>query len=226
MQTTAFTVPMGFQESTPEPFSVSPAIAPALAAIAPLLLDVKLPLAQVPEPFLFLQGAVEELIDGIVILTESQELVYANENAKRILEQLNQDKLDLQVLPQEIAHICQSLINSRALFPDQNWRIKSEITMSESIALQVQVRWLRLDKMAKAYLLLTLEDRYQVLKTIALEEAKRYGLTPREEEVWVLHRAHYTYKKIATKLYITPNTVKKHMRSIHAKQKEGGIFRG
>jgi DNA-binding CsgD family transcriptional regulator len=51
------------------------------------------------------------------------------------------------------------------------------------------------------------------------EESQKYGLTCREQEIWLLHRANYTYKQIALELCITPNTVKKHMKSIYSKQK-------
>jgi RNA polymerase sigma factor (sigma-70 family) len=68
-------------------------------------------------------------------------------------------------------------------------------------------------------LLLTIEDRQQAIINLVLEEADRYGLTPREKNVWLLHHNNYTYKQIAAELGITPNTVKKHMRSIYAKKK-------
>ncbi|NEP55025.1 MAG: hypothetical protein F6K65_42090 [Moorea sp. SIO3C2] len=69
-------------------------------------------------------------------------------------------------------------------------------------------------------MILVIEDRRQAIDNILIEEAKQYGLTPREKEVWMLHRGDLTYKEIATKLEITPNTVKKHMRSIHAKKRD------
>ena len=54
---------------------------------------------------------------------------------------------------------------------------------------------------------------------LALTEADRYGLTPREAEVWLLRRANRPCKEIAVDLRISLNTVKKHMKSILAKQK-------
>ena len=68
-------------------------------------------------------------------------------------------------------------------------------------------------------LLLAIEDRYQAVRNMAIEEADRYGLTPREKEVWILHRIGLTYKQTASELCITPNTVKKHMKSIYVKAK-------
>lgn len=167
-----------------------------------------------------LQGLIENLIDGILILTEERELVYANESAHRVLRQLNQDRPRANIVPREIWHVCQSLIQSRSLFPNQRWLIESKIFIDDSTSLHIRARWLNLDTIANPCLLLTLEDRYQAIRNIAVEEAQNFGLTPREKEVWLLHRAHYTYKNIASELEITPNTVKKHMKSIHAKQKK------
>lgn len=167
-----------------------------------------------------LQGIIAELMDGVLILTDQQEIVYANDNARRILNRLNQVHSPANWVPQEIEHICRYLIHSRSLFPNQHWLTESEVFIDQTTPLHIQARWLKLEAVEQPYLLLTLEDRYQTLKNIAIEEAERYGLTPREKEVWILHRANRTYKQIATELCITPNTVKKHMRSIHIKQRE------
>jgi DNA-binding CsgD family transcriptional regulator len=75
-------------------------------------------------------------------------------------------------------------------------------------------------------LLLTIEDRQQAVLNLVIEEADRYGLSPREKEVWLLQQSNYTYKQIAAELGITPNTVKKHMRNIYAKKRiqQDGAF--
>jgi DNA-binding NarL/FixJ family response regulator len=167
-----------------------------------------------------LQGIIAELMDGVLILTDQQEIVYANDSARRILKRLNQVHSPAKWVPQEIEHICQYLIHSRSLFPNQHWLTESEVFIDQTTPLHIQARWLKLETVEQPYLLLTLEDRYQTLKNISIEEAERYGLTPREKEVWILHRANCTYKQIATELCVTPNTVKKHMRSIHIKRRE------
>jgi DNA-binding CsgD family transcriptional regulator len=166
------------------------------------------------------QEVIEDLIDGILIITEQKELVYANDTARRVLRELNQEKLRVDLIPKEIWHMCQALIQSRSLFPSQHWLIESEIITSNSTTLHIRVRWLKIDSIEKNCILINLEDPYQAIKNLAVEEAQRYGITRREKEVWLLHRAHYTYKQIALELCITPNTVKKHMKNIYAKQKD------
>jgi DNA-binding CsgD family transcriptional regulator len=77
---------------------------------------------------------------------------------------------------------------------------------------------LNLDAIQSPCVLVTLEDRLQSIQSTAIAEGHRYGLTPREAEVWLRYRASYSYKDIASELYISHNTVKKHMKSIHAKR--------
>lgn len=55
------------------------------------------------------------------------------------------------------------------------------------------------------------------LQEIALVEAKRYGLTARETELWQLRRGAMTYQEIAEMLTISVNTVKRHLQAIYSK---------
>jgi DNA-binding CsgD family transcriptional regulator len=167
-----------------------------------------------------LQNVISGLVDGVLILTDQKKLLYANECAVRILRLLNQREDSLNPIPQEIWHLCQALISSLRLFPNQYWLLESKIVISASISLHIQVKWLKMVAIDQTYLLVVLEDEQQSLKDIAIVEAQKYGLTVREQEIWLLHRSRYTYKQIAVELNITPNTVKKHMKSILAKQKE------
>jgi ATP/maltotriose-dependent transcriptional regulator MalT len=178
------------------------------------------------ETLKFPPGLIDSLINGVLILTVQRELIYANDAAWRVLRQLTSVKSRENQVPQEIWHICQYLIHSRQMFPRQHWFMESEISTDETTALHIRARWFQVETIADPCLLLMLEDRYEVLKTWAIEEAKRYGLTPREKEAWLLHRSNYTYKEIARELRITPNTVKKHMQSIHAKQKDAFVNKG
>jgi DNA-binding CsgD family transcriptional regulator len=162
---------------------------------------------------------IEECLDGILVFTDEKQLLYANDGAHKILSQLRQDEASSSRIPEEIWHICQALIQSRHQFPDQNWLIEFDIFTHDAKILHICSRWLKLETMEHPCLLLTIEDRQQAILNIVMEEVRKYGLTPREKEVWLMHRNTSTYKQIATELGITPNTVKKHMRSIYAKQK-------
>lgn len=165
------------------------------------------------------EEVIENLIDGILLLTEQRELIYANDCARRILRQFNHGITLTSIVPEEIWYTCQMLIESRHLFPDQYWLIESKVFVSDSVALNVRVKWLKLLNLERPCLLLSIRDQYQYIRDTALEESQKYGLTSREKEIWLLHRANYTYKQVASELCITPNTVKKHMKNIYLKQK-------
>lgn len=171
------------------------------------------------KPISLLQAVLEGFIDGILILTEQGECLHANHCARRIWEQLSSGNTPASAVPAEIWHVCESLIESRDLFPNQKMIIESEISKSESVAFRVRVRWLKLEQIKRPCLLVTLEDRYQSIQRMVTTDVHKYGLTPREAEVWLLYRANYSYKEIADELFITLNTVKKHMKNIHAKRK-------
>lgn len=166
------------------------------------------------------QGIVEGLSDGILILDEEGEIIYANDCAKQICHQLYRQLRKPLSVPTSIWNICQVLIESSSLFPNKNIVFSDRITTGVEDAFAVRVRWLNLSQFERHYLLVTLENQSCSLQTIAIAEARIYGLTPSETKVWLLYRADYTYKQIASALYITINTVKKHMKNIHAKRQD------
>ena len=166
----------------------------------------------------FLQEVIEGLQDGILIVTETGELIHANASGYRFCYQINQGNSDQNVLPPVIWQLCESLIESRNLFPEQLIIAIDEIVLDKLTNFRVRVRWLDLDLFEYPCFLVTIENRYETLKNSAIAEIKKYDLTPREAEIWLLYRSNYSYKEIANELYITLNTVKKHMKNIHAKR--------
>jgi DNA-binding CsgD family transcriptional regulator len=67
--------------------------------------------------------------------------------------------------------------------------------------------------------LVTLEDRGQSIENLAIADMKKFELTDREGQVWQLRLAGRSYREIAAELYITDNTVKKHIKSILSKRR-------
>jgi DNA-binding CsgD family transcriptional regulator len=165
-----------------------------------------------------LQAVVEGFVDGVLILTDRGEWVYANTQAHRICPSLFQGASPPDAVTQEIWRVCQSLIDSHQIFPEETIIIESEVVTNSSVSYRIRARWLGFDESQRLFLLVTLEDLHQSIENMALADVKKYGLTPREAEVWLLRRSNYSYKEIAAKLDITSNTVKKHMKSIYAKQ--------
>jgi len=166
------------------------------------------------------QELIQHCMGNVLVFTDQKQLVYANDGAYKTLSQLHQDEYLDDFIPDEIWHICQSLIQIRDAFPGQNWLIEFDIFTSKTTLLHIRSRWFKSNSFASPCLLLTIEDRQEAIVNIVLEDAEKYGLTPREKEVWLLQHHGYTYKQIAAQLGITPNTVKKHMRSIHSKRND------
>jgi DNA-binding CsgD family transcriptional regulator len=167
-----------------------------------------------------LQGIIENFIDGILILTDRGELVQANNLACQICNRLVQGKPQPNLVPQEIWRVCQALIEICGSYCDRSVIMESEITTEPSTTLRIRARWLALDVRSHPCLLVILEDRYHSIQNLAIAEVDRYGLSPREAEVWLLRRANYYLKDIATELHISLNTVKKHLKNIHAKREK------
>lgn len=167
-----------------------------------------------------LQGIIEGLIDGVLVLTKQGEWVYANEYGRHLCHQLSPCESASDSIPQAIVRACDILRARHESLSAETMAIDQEIRVNESMTFRLRVQWLVLEESAQPYLLVTLEDQNQSRKMQAIADAKKYGLTRREAEVWLLHQSRFSYKEIAKNLYITPNTVKKHIKNIYAKQQE------
>lgn len=162
----------------------------------------------------FLLSVLEGLVDGILILSSNGDLVYANTPASQICQQF-----DAEPYPIEVWRSCEALIESRQWYGDRSLVIESELITEKNQTYRIRVQWLKFDQQdSDMYLLVRLEDQQRSLQSLAVTEAKKYGLTPREAEVWFLKRCNLSRKEIAARLYITIDTVKKHLGNIQSKR--------
>jgi ATP/maltotriose-dependent transcriptional regulator MalT len=168
---------------------------------------------------LSLINKVETLTTGVIVLNNAGKVIDANEQGLNFIRQMNQSNSFTGSVPQEILHLCESFIKSRALFPDQYWLMESRVFIDQVTAFHLQIQWVKTDQESEPYLLLKIEDEYRLTKYFLFEEALKYEFTAREREIWMLYKTNHTYKDIATRLGITPNTVKKHMKNIFVKLK-------
>ncbi|AFZ16307.1 helix-turn-helix transcriptional regulator [Allocoleopsis franciscana] len=166
----------------------------------------------------WLQYIIEGLVDGVLVLTQQGEWVYANECGRQICHQLAPNQSQKNFVPSAIWRVCELLLARLEPFADQEMVVNNEIKLANSFSFRIRVRWLVLEESACHYFLVTIEDQHQARKIQAIADAKKYGLTRREAEVWSLHQSKLSYTEIADKLYITLNTVKKHIKNIYAKQ--------
>ncbi|NEQ30669.1 MAG: helix-turn-helix transcriptional regulator [Leptolyngbya sp. SIO4C5] len=167
-----------------------------------------------------LTAVIEALSDGILILSLEGKVLQANRCAARLCRYLQKLENDSQAVPRAIWHLCESLIESRELFPSKVFVIEDSLHAADHITIRIRVQWLEFDSIGQSYLLVTLEDCKKLAELAAVAEAQRFQLTPRESEVWQLKRSNYNYEEIADQLYISVNTVKKHIKNIYAKRNQ------
>lgn len=162
-----------------------------------------------------LQSILESLIDGVMVMTDQHDLVYANGMARTIYAQLWHSASD--PLPREIQRIYQSLLERKEVYPNQPVVIETEV-ITPKTTFRIRAQWLALEIASRPCFLLRLQDQNQSVQSLALAEAQKWALTPRETEVWSQRRSGCSRKSIAANLYISVDTVKKHLKNIHLKQ--------
>lgn len=178
---------------------------------------------------LLLQAVVEGMMDGVLLINPHGEVLQSNSCARRICQQLQQashyqTSYSSSKLPAEIWRVCAALQESRELFPDKKIIPESEITVN-GLTIRIRAQWLQVQPginstgASDACILVTLEDQEQTFQNRAIADMQKFGLTPREGQIWTLRLQGYSYHEITAKLFITENTVKKHIKSILAKRR-------
>lgn len=106
--------------------------------------------------FPLLQSILESFTEGLLILTESGEMLYANDLARQINQQLTPSSQT--PISEEIWRVCAGLIESRSLFPNQKLILDSEVITLDSTVIRIQAQWFSLAKVQQACILVNLED--------------------------------------------------------------------
>ncbi|XGV95142.1 MAG: LuxR C-terminal-related transcriptional regulator [Leptolyngbya sp. BL-A-14] len=175
------------------------------------------------ETFSLLSVLVDALPKGLIVLSINQAIVYWNQNARRLCQKLSASQRYWTPLPTVIAELCQELATADMTHHEP---MLLDYQTPERAAFRLTASWLSKGSNGEmspllnqqSYILITVEDRDEVLQQDIQVEQKKFQLTNREAEVWLLLRQEYSYQAIATKLHISLNTVKTHIRNIHAKR--------
>ncbi|MGB3765368.1 MAG: helix-turn-helix transcriptional regulator [Phormidesmis sp.] len=161
-----------------------------------------------------LRAALESFQDGFIIASQSGEVHQINGPAERICQQLRPAPGSL---PTEIWWVCESAMVNQEVLSFQKIGLDAEIVLPGSGTVRVRVQNIQVAQIA--CLLIVLEDRQQTIFNRALSEAALFGLTARETEVWQLRLRGDGYKEISAALWISVDTVKKHVKNILAKRR-------
>ncbi len=168
--------------------------------------------------FSILRAALEGLQDGFIVASQSGEIEKINAPAQRICNLLGAIKsTGDSVLPVEIWQICQTALQNQSVLSFQKIGLDAEIILPELGTVRIRVQNIQLAQ--TPHLMIVLEDCQQTMRNKALSDAALFGLTERETEVWQLRLRGADYSEISTTLWISANTVKKHMKNILAKQR-------
>ncbi|MBE9108547.1 helix-turn-helix transcriptional regulator [Nodosilinea sp. LEGE 07298] len=160
----------------------------------------------------------EGFADGVLLLTQEGSCLYSNQEGRRLCRVLKEGQHSADAVPLGVWLMYRHMSESRSLFGDEALVPTQTLTGAKNQQVRAKVQWLNLPADPEAYLLVLLEDQSRSAQATALLEAVRYKLTPREKDVWLLRYANCSYKEIAAKLFVSVNTVKRHLKSISAKR--------
>lgn len=170
--------------------------------------------------FSLLSAVLEGFADGLLILAKDGSCLHSNQEGKAFCRDLGTQAQPSVTVPNCLWSMCKHLLESRELFPDHALVLTQSFRGSADYHIRARVQWLDFPAAPDTYLLVLLENQTRSAQSSALLESIQYNLTPREKEVWILRRANNSYEAIAQELYITVNTVKRHLKSIHAKRRQ------
>ncbi|OKH48166.1 helix-turn-helix transcriptional regulator [Phormidium tenue] len=160
----------------------------------------------------------EGFADGVLLLTQEGNCIYSNREGRRLCQVLRDGQHSADAVPLGVWLMCRHMIESRSLFAGLALVPTQTFIGTKNQLVRAKVQWLGVPPDSDAYLLVLLEDQSRSAQATALLEAVRYKLTPREKDVWLLRHANCSYKEIAAKLFVSVNTVKRHLKSISAKR--------
>lgn len=168
---------------------------------------------------IFLSVIFDTAFDGLLIISETGEIVKTTVSADKICSRLLPPGSCSGILPKEICRMLDTLLRSREECADSFGLVEEEISNDIFPLLYMRACWCSLPASNSPYILIVFEDRYSANCSIARTESIQYELTPRESEVWELSRNNRPQNEIANKLFISINTVKKHLKNIQMKKR-------
>ncbi|MEO0770448.1 MAG: helix-turn-helix transcriptional regulator [Cyanobacteria bacterium J06649_4] len=165
-----------------------------------------------------LRAVLGSLQDGFIIASQTGDIHQINQPAERICDLLHESSSKTQdnQLPNEIWSVCQTALNNQDVLSFSKIGFDAEIILPNLGTVRIRVQNISIAQ--APCLLIVLEDRQQTIRNKALSDAALYGLTERETEVWQMRIRGAAYKEISTALWISIDTVKKHVKNINAKK--------
>ncbi len=173
---------------------------------------------------LLYQAILEEFGHGILLVTPDHQQVYANTQARNICQNLSPSSPGSPSIPSLVRYACKCLLQTQASSQGKRVVVDHSLSPQQLVTVRITARWLEVPKASAQspegpYILVILESSIPPEASVIRAVQPDYGFTPREAEVWSLARAGHTYREVAQRLFISLNTVKKHMKSALAKER-------
>lgn len=164
------------------------------------------------------QAVLGNLQDGFIIADPAGRIQQINLPAERICNLLTAEVSEKNSqLPIEIWQICCAALKRKDVLSFNKIGLDADIILPDIGTVRIRVQNISIASVP--HLLIVLEDRQQTIRNKALSDAALYGLTDRETEIWQMRLRGDAYKEISTTLWISVDTVKKHVKNILAKQR-------
>jgi hypothetical protein len=182
------------------------------------------PLSETSVLNLIRSSLLESLSQGVIVASRSLEPLYWNAKARALCQHLTGSEFPPLELPADVSEVCHRLIRNERL-SDRPFVMECQAPTGQTI--RISARWLELaggqatdlERQRQSYILVFLENCHDLLYEELRIERKKYDLTEREAEVWMLLRQEYSYQEIAKMLQISLNTVKTHVKNVYAKKR-------
>jgi len=162
--------------------------------------------------------------DGVLVLDHEGSIVFSNNYANQICQRILEETPATAPAANEIWQLYQLLKQAKegAIAPQRLALMEGEFYAGPGNDIRVRIQTVELEQTDGLCFLIVLEDRQETVRRAAIAEIRKFKLTPREAEVWVWRRMGMTYNEIADKLFVTIDTVKKHLKNIYAKREAKG----
>lgn len=167
--------------------------------------------------------AISLLVDSFLLLNSDGDIILSNAKGDELLQKMQTAPSQLgrqpqAALPMTALKACDLLLENRAILSDQS--LPTQVTLTVYPDIQLRISLLETEDEQEPLFLVAMEDKQQSSLTQATVDQWLFGLTNREKEVWTLRLQDYAYQEIAETLYLSVNTVKRHMKAILAKQEQ------
>jgi DNA-binding CsgD family transcriptional regulator len=163
---------------------------------------------------------------GFMLLDHQGTLVQSSPYAQELCRAMDCEVLPQRLkplnpkewLPIKISSLIRCLRESRQRLPEHRIQLQEVVVLRDHTRLRLAANWIELEPQQPACIVVTLENLTAIAHQQALTDARRHQLTERESQVWECALLGLSYSEIGQELFISINTVKRHMKSIHRKQ--------